>query len=146
MSNQETMTLKKGHPTWRPANVVDVIDKEPGYRYRLIEKSPRNLAKKEREGWEILSKVTTQKTTAESGYGRINEGTPMTSVLEGYDYVVGRIPEALAKSRDEYMNNESSRRMSSLKRQAAKDLGGVGGVTHGSISLEKKGVRTIIKD
>lgn len=141
-----TPQMKKGKSTWMPANVVDVLDKEPGFRYRLIEKSPRNIAKKQKEGWEILSNLNTSKTSTETGYGRINDGKQMTSVLEGYDYVVGRIPEEIALERDAYMNNDAARRMASLKKQTSDELGRDGALAHGSISIEKKGVRTIIKD
>lgn len=140
----KNVEMKKGNSTWRPANVDDVFDKEPGYRYRKINKDPRNLARKQAEGWEIISDVAGKKTEMEGGYGRINDGKPLTSVREGFDYVLGRIPEELALQRDAYMNGETARRTASLKRQTEKDLGGA--PTHGSITIEKKGVRTIIKD
>jgi len=138
--------LKKGNSTWKPANVVDVINKEPGFRYRRIEKSPTNIAKKKEEGWEILSGLQADKTKAETGAGRINDGTSMTSVLEGYDYVIGRIPEELAQSRDEYMNEKTERTTRALFKQTKKDLGKDEAPTHGHIEMTKKGVRTIIKD
>lgn len=146
MSNPNTLSLKKGNPTWKPANVDDVFDKEDGFRYRKINKDQSNIAKKKAEGWEILSDVAGTQTTMEGGYGRINDGKPLTSVREGTDYVLGRLPEEIAKERDAFFNNKTDRQMSSLRKQATTDLGGVGGVTHGSISMEKKGVRTIIKD
>lgn len=138
--------VKKGKPTWKPANVDDVFDKEPGYRYRKVNKDPRNMAKKMAEGWEIISDVNGQQTTNENGYGRIDMGKPLTSVRESYDTVLARIPEELAQSRDEYINNENQRRVAGLKRQTKEELGSSNAPTHGSISMEKRGIRTVIKD
>lgn len=137
---------KKGKPTWQPANVVDVIDKEPGYRYRLIEKSQRNLAKKQQEGWEILSGLNAVKTTAEIGYGRINDGKPLTSVHEGMDYVVGRMPEEIAEERDAYVNAKTKRMTDALRKQTQEGLNKSDAPIHGSITMEKRGVRTVIKE
>lgn len=138
--------LKKGKPTWKPANVDDVFDKEAGYRYRKINKDPKNIAKKLAEGWEILSDISGQKTTQEVGYGRIDAGKAMTSVRESYDTVLARIPEDVAKERDAYINAENERRIGGLRKQAKDELGSSGAPIHGSISMEKRGIRTVIKD
>lgn len=137
--------LKKGNSTWKPANVLDVFDKEPGYRYRVAEKSSRNLAKKQREGWEIVSGVTDQNTGNNTG-NYLDKGKPLTSVLEGYDYVIMRIPEEIAQERDAYFNVENSRRISALKRKAGEEFAKEGAPIHGSITLERKGIRNVITD
>lgn len=138
--------VKKGKPTWNPANVDDVFDKEGGYRYRKVNKDPRNMAKKLAEQWEIISDVNGNTTKQEVGYGRIDAGKPLTSVRESYDTVLMRIPEDVAKERDAYINNENQRRVSGLKRQTKEELGSSNAPTHGSISMEKRGIRTVIKD
>lgn len=140
----EAAPIKKGKPTWKPANIDDVIDKENGYRYRRINKDARNMAKKKAEGWEVVSDLNGQKTTMEQGYGRINDGKPLTSAREGYDYLIARIPEEVAQERDAYLNNENARRVAGLKRQTKEELGNSGAPTHGSISMEKRGTRTTI--
>lgn len=140
-----TVAPKKGNPTWRPANVDEIIDKEAGYRYRKINSDARNLAKKEAEGWVVVSDVEGSKTHVESGYGRINDGKSLTSVRGGYDYVLARMPEDLAQERDAYFNKESARRVQALRKQTKRDLSGDAPV-HGSISIEKRGIRTVIKD
>lgn len=139
-----TPEVKKGRSTWQPANVLDIFDKEPGYRYKIAEKSSRNLAKKQREGWEIVSAINSPNTGNNTG-NYLDKGKPTTSVLEGYDYVVMRITEEEAQKRDAYYNNESSRRMSALRKQTEQDLG-KGAPLHGSITIEKKGIRNIIKE
>lgn len=138
--------VKKGKPTWRPANVDDVFDKEEGYRYRKVNKDSRNMAKKLAERWEVVSDANGQQTTQETGYGRIDAGKPLTSVRESYDTVLMRIPEEDALERDAYINNENARRIAGLKRQTKEELGSSNAPTHGSISMEKRGIRTVIKD
>lgn len=141
--------LKKGRSTWKPANVLDIIDKEPGYRYRVAEKSARNIAKKQREGWEVVSAINSPNTDNKSIGNGVDIGKPTGSVLEGYDYIIMRIPEEDALERDAYYNSESSRRMSALKRQTSDEfskIGKDGAPVHGSITIEKKGIRNIIKD
>lgn len=143
---KEDTPIKKGNSTWKPANILDIYDKEAGYTYRIVEKSPRNVAKKQREGWEVISGVQSA-GTANAPNNYLNNGSQMTSVIEGHDYVVMRIPEEMAQERTDYFNAESGRRMSALKRQTGDDLGKVAGApVHGSITMEKKGIRTIIKD
>lgn len=138
--------LKKGNSTWKPANVLDIFDKEPGYVYRIVEKSPRNVAKKQREGWEFVSALQSPNTGNLAG-NSLDRGAQMTSVVDGFDFVVMRLPEEMAQQRHDYFNNESDRRMSALKRLTSEDVSKVGGApVHGSISIEKKGIRTIIKE
>lgn len=143
-----TPEVKKGNSTWQPANVLDIFDKEPGFRYRVVEKSPRNVAKKQREGWEIVSSLQSPNTGNNTG-NYLDKGKPMTSVIDGYDYVIMRIPEEEAQKRDAYFNNESSRRVSALRRQTEADLGNLGkngAPIHGTITIEKKGIKNIIKE
>lgn len=135
--------IKKGNSTWKPANILDVFDKEDGYRYRIAEKSPRNIAKKQREGWEIVSGIQSPHTGNNTG-NYLDRGNQLTSVVEGFDYVIMRIPEEEALKRDAYFNGESGRRTAALCRETKKELGGA--PVHGSITMEKKGLRQIIKD
>lgn len=141
----EMQSVKKGNSSWKPANVLDVFDKEPGYRYRIVEKSPRNLAKKIREGWEIQSGLNKGQTGIDTG-NSLDIGKSLTSVMEGHDYVIARMPEEVALERDAYMNAETDRRTSALLRTTKQDLGKTGAAVHGSISIEKRGTRTVIKD
>lgn len=129
--------LKKGHSSWRPANVSEVSNKEPGFRYRWASKAPDNLTKKKIEGWETVNAVTNPQTTAEAGHGRINDGKPLTSAQERSDAVLMRIPEDMAEQRDAYYNNESARRVSGLtahlKKEMQRDAGNA--PVHGEIKI-----------
>lgn len=140
------VALKKGNPSWKPANVDETFGKEDGYRYRWINKDEANLAKKKQERWEVVSGIGGQNTTTEAGTGRIDDGKQLTSVRERFGQVLARMPEEDAKQRDNYFNNESARRVKALRKQAQKDLGDADAPIHGSISMEKRGIRTVIKD
>lgn len=130
--------LKKGNPTWSPANVAEILGKEEGYRYRKLRKDPTNLANKEQEGWEIVSGINGSKTTSEAGAGRINDGKALGSVREGTDWVLGRIPEETALGRDDYYNKENARRVSGLTAHVKKEVGKEGAQTHGNITVSSR--------
>lgn len=135
----ESEVVKKGKPTWRPADIDEIVDKEPGYRYRWARSDEDNIAKKKAEQW-----VVDEKSDVEGGYGRIDEGKPLTSVRKRRDAVLMKIPEDIALERDEYVNNKTARQMAGLKKQTEKDIKGA--PVHGSITMEKRGIRTVIKE
>lgn len=134
--------IKKGNDSWRPASVTDVVGKEPGYRYRWCNKDPDNLAKKEAEGWISVGLDSDKTSPVDSN--RINEGKPITSVIEKRDVILQRIPEELAQERDAYFNKESERRIQGLTAHIKKDLGKEGAGSHGQITISsRKGTKTI---
>jgi hypothetical protein len=128
---------KKGNPSWKPASLNDFVDKEPGYRYRMSRKDPANLAKKEQEGWVNVSGIEGSETKHIQA-GRIDDGKALTSVQEGHDWVLQKIPEELAQERDAYYNKESERRVSGLTSHIKKELGNEGADTHGDITISTR--------
>ncbi len=132
--------LKKGNPTWSPANVAEIQGKEDGYRYRKIRKDTDNISRKKQEGWDIVSGINGQETSSQAGYGRINDGTALTSAREGTDWVLGRIPEEEAQKRDAYFNNETARRTQGLTAHIKKDIREKGGnaPVHGDITISSR--------
>lgn len=137
--------MKKGRSSWKPASLNEFYDKEDGYRYRMSAKTPGNLAKKAAEGWETVSKLQSPNTTHEAT-NRISDGKPLTSVQEGHDWVLQRIPEELARERDDYYNAESERRIAGLTSHLKKgmDREGVNAPIHGDITISsRKGMQVI---
>lgn len=136
-SESRQTVLKKGNSSWQPASILDVTDKEPGYRYRWSSKTADNLAKKQAEGWETVSGVQSPKTQAtENNY--ISDGGKLTSVTEKHDCILQRLPESVAEQRDEYYNNESQRRVAGLTAHIKKDLGKEGAAAHGDITISSR--------
>lgn len=129
------IAMKKGNSTWSPANVAEILGKEDGFRYRKLRKEATNLANKAQEGWEIISSINGQKATSETGAGRINDGTALTSVREGTDWVLARIPEETAQGRDDYYNKENARRLGGLTAHVKEKVGKEGAATHGNITI-----------
>lgn len=139
----KTEPLKKGKPSWKPAalNVFDNL--EPGYRYRQMRKDPENLVKKTQEGWEVVGGVQSPETSHEAA-DNIGEHKPLTSIIEGRDWILGRIPEELAQSRDEYINAKTESRTRGLTAHIKKDLGESGAAMHGEITISsRKGTQTL---
>lgn len=127
--------LKKGASSWKPASVTDVTNKEPGYRYRWVNKDPDNLAKKQIEQWEYVDSKADSAQTAQS---RLEDGNSMTSVYEKKDVVLMRLPEEIAEGRDAYMNERADRRIEALKQQTQGDLNKQGAAMHGDITISSR--------
>lgn len=137
-------TLRKGHSSWKPASLNEFTDKEPGYRYRMVNKDPNNLAKKKQEGWETVSGIQSSQTSHEPPPNKIEYGKPLTSVNEGHDWILQRIPEDLAQGRDAYFNAETERRTAGLTAHIKNDLSKEGAGMHGDITISsRKGMQTI---
>lgn len=132
----ETKGIKKGKPTWKPASVTDVVDKEAGYRYRWVNKNPDNLYKKEAEGWETVSGLMSDKAKAVDD-GKVHSGHKLTSIYEKHDLLLQRMPEELAKSRDEYVNDKTQKRTLGLTSHLKKEIREKGGNApiHGEIKI-----------
>jgi hypothetical protein len=128
-------SLKKGLPSWKPAAVTDVLDKDPSSRYRWVHKDPDNLAKKQTEGWSYVDAKT---DPAKAPDPRIEDGQSMTSVHEKRDAVLMKMPEELAQSRDAYMNEKSAKRIAGLKASTKKELGEEGAEMHGDITVSTR--------
>jgi len=138
MSNiTKQLKLKKGKSSWTPASLNEFSNKEEGYRYRMSRKDPENLSKKEQEGWETVSGIQSPNTKHNSPE-RIDDGVAVTSVTEGRDWVLQRIPEELALERDKYYNGETERRTAGLTAHVKKELGKSGANTHGEITISSR--------
>ena len=142
---ESSIGMKKGKASWKPASITEVSDKDPGYRYRWVNKNPDNLAKKEQEGWEPVSKLSSDKASYVDP-DRIQDGKQLTSTYEKHDCILQRLPEDIAKERDAYMNRESARRVGGLTAHLKKDMAkdGVNAPIHGDITISsRKGTQVI---
>lgn len=131
--------LKKGKSTWKPASLNEFNNKEEGYRYRMVRKDPENLAKKAAEGWEVVSGVNGN-STEHVEPERIGDAKKLTSVQEGRDWILHRIPEEQAKERDAYFDNETKRRTAGLTAHIKNEMRNQGGnaPVHGEITISSR--------
>lgn len=138
--------IKKGKPTWKPASVTDVVNKEDGYRYRWVEKNPDNLYKKEAEGWSKVDGLTSDKSKPTDD-GRVHTGKQLTSIHEKHDVILYRMPEELAESRDDYVNEKTRKRTLGLTAHLKKEVREKGGnaPVHGNITISSLRDETVIE-
>lgn len=130
--------VKKGKSSWKPASVTDVTDKEPGYRYRWARKDDDNIATKLANGWEVVSKLTSDKTSLAEE--RFTDGRRLTSTHEKKDLILLRTTEEHALEINEYYNNETERRTMGLTAHLKKDIKEKGGnaPVHGEITISSR--------
>lgn len=138
-------SIKSGNSSWAPASLNEFINKEDGYRYRMSRNDPANLAKKAQEGWENVSGIQSANTKHISAE-RIGDATSLTTVQQGHDWVLQRIPEELAEQRDAYYNRESQRRVEGLTAHVKRDMKDKGGnaPVHGDITISSRGGTQVI--
>ena len=142
MINDADNQVKHGKASWKPASLNEFNNKEDGYRYRMMRKDAENLSKKTQEGWETVSGINGS-STKHMETGRTGD-TKMTSVQEGRDWVLGRIPEEMALERDAYYENETKRRTAGLTAHIKRELQNSGASAHGEITIStRNGVQVI---
>lgn len=126
---------KRGSAVWKPADRLGIVDKDPKYRYKWVEKSPENLEKKHAEGW-----VPVNRTTGLPGEGRdgdrATDGADLTGAKSHRELILHAIPAELGEARDKYYENLTNEQTKGLKRNLERDLaqGGPAQV-HGKIVI-----------
>lgn len=135
--SKDQANIKKGNNSWQPAGVTDVINKEPGYRYRWVNKDSDNLAKKQAEKWELLNGLQSDNAKPVS-HNRQNDGANQSSVYEKRDVVLARIREEDALGRDAHFNDKSERLTSGLTAHVKKEMGKEGANMHGEITISSR--------
>ena len=139
------MSDKKGNTSWKPASLLDIRGKDPSFRDRIVRKDDANIAKKLKEGWEFVDGTSFSKTEHVDPTGRPDLGKKLTSLQEGHDWVLMRMPEETARARDSYISEETARREMALVKQAKTDFSSDKAPVHGNITIEKRGVATVIE-
>jgi len=136
------VTSKKGREPWKPAQLLSVRDKTPGFRYRWCDKDMDNIRRKEEEGWIKVSSTTSLKGEHDRPVNTV-DGAPLCR--DGVDYrevILMALPEERGLARDEYQaqrvrehSHEAMR--GNLERETGK-LGTPGNTPplHGGISFD----------
>lgn len=142
--------MKKGAKSWTPSNLGDLLNKEPGFRYRWVRNEPDNIAKKEAEGWQFVNGTTDPKTATFLSSSRLDEPKQLTSNPTRRDAIAMRLDDdgedSTAKQRDRYHNDKVNRLEKRLFAGTKQDLATEAGAPiHGNLTKEHKGVRTVIE-
>lgn len=131
------MKMKKGTASWQPAAVTDVVNKEPGYRYRWSAKDADTLAKRKAEHWETVSGLQSDQVSP-TEHNRQDEGQGLTSIYEKRDLILQRIPEEIALERDAFFNDKADRQVSGLTAHTKAEMSKEGAGMHGEITISSR--------
>ena len=114
---------KVGKKSWKPAKMLDVLDKVAGYRYRWCDKDPASLDKKQAEEWQFV-KGRTAKLDASTDAAKDIEGADksLTSITEYRELVLMRLDEETAEARDEYYNNLNNKQAAVSPKERVKSM------------------------
>lgn len=107
---------KTGKITWEPSDLLKVRDMEPGFRYRWARNDPAELLKLESEGFEIVSEVNSS-VEHENPEG-VDDNHKLSTVTEYREVILLRIPEEVAKARQEYFERQSFELITASKKEA----------------------------
>lgn len=121
-SAPQQASVKKGKPSWKPATMLDIKNRIPGYRYRWCWIDDMNLQKKEREGWVYVNKETGFPTEHDSP----ENVKPLDSAKKYRDTVLMALPEELGEARDRYFHKKTQEQSLDAKTrmQQKKDASG----------------------
>ncbi len=117
----------KGNKAWKPAVQLDVQGKDPNFRYRWRLNDPEHIQRAQLEGWEFDQKKTgtdkTGKIDTAQVVDDVSEGRLKTSLSKYRELILMRLPEELAKERDEYFQLQTDQQVitpKAFKRHTAK--------------------------
>lgn len=129
---------KKVTTPWKPASLLQMKGKEAGWRYRWCARD--TLDKKLAEGWEpVQAQKSPQGKDAALGDITLVDGTRLTGIIIKRDLVYCRMPEEMAKSREEYYAKLTDGALQSKMDEFKKDtnIPGQGQLSYGSIKIDR---------
>lgn len=130
----ENKAPKKGKRTWKKANLLDVRDKNPNYRYRFVQNDPMVIQRRLAENWLFVDGTGGVGGEHERPEG-VNDGKKLTTVTEYRDVVLMALPNDWAEARDEYQQELSDRQVADVEedlRSRARGAGSIGNdLAHG---------------
>jgi len=118
----QTRTAEKRPTTWTPPSSLDAPRPKDGYRHRWIrleimgQDDTKNISSKLRSGWEL---VRADEYPGEN-FSTITEGK-YTGVIGHGGLALARIPEEVAKARNEYFARKTQESEQSIKNDLLKD-------------------------
>ena len=118
----QTRTAEKRPTTWTPPSSLDAPRPKDGYRHRWIrleimgQDDTKNISSKLRSGWEL---VRADEYPGEN-FSTITEGK-YTGVIGHGGLALARIPEEVAKARNEYFVRKTQESEKEIKNDLLKD-------------------------
>ncbi len=132
-------TEEKRKPTtpWKPANIIDMVEKHrrPGFRPRWVRVD--QVDKKTAEGWNIIIGKNQQDVSHER---TIIDGKPLDGTVRKRGLILMEMPEEMAQARAEYHKNLTEMSVKNKAKQFAKDTTVDGSITgYGEIKITQGG-------
>lgn len=122
---------KKGNKSWEPARALNLVKKDAGFRYRWASADPANLEKKQAEGWEFASGPEVHDRPK-----GVEHGKQIGSLKQYRDVVLMRIPEDMARARDEYMRTQTDAQTKGITKRLKNNVARQGDATvTGSVQI-----------
>lgn len=112
---------KKGKKTWKPAQRLSVVKKQPGLRYRWCDKDPDNLYRKQVEGWQFADRMKGVVAEHERPE-HVRDGQPLQGAKEYRDLALMVLDEETGQARDRYFEELTNRRTLGMKDTLKGDL------------------------
>ncbi len=110
------LASKRGRRSWKPAQLLTVRNRTPGYGYRWVDKDADNIRRKEEEGWIKVTKTSGLAGEHERPEG-VEDGGPLCSDDTEYrELVLMAMPDEIALDRKEYQ----AKRVREATHQSAK--------------------------
>lgn len=110
---------KKGKASWKPAQKLDVRNKDPNFRYRFRDKDPQNIQRALAEGWEFVNPIT---GIPGEHIDPEDSQKDLTSTTEYRELTLMALPEDIAQARDEHFQELTRRQTVGLKDRLQSDL------------------------
>jgi len=118
----ETRTKAEAPKTWTPPSSLDAPPAPEGYRHRWIRAEvmgfddTKNMAGKLRSGWELVR----ADEYPETDYPTLKDGKHAGVIGVG-GLLLARIPEEIAKSREEYFKKQTQDKEEAIKNDILKE-------------------------
>lgn len=114
VENTPETKVKKGKPTWQPAQRLSMGKKSKNFRYRWCDSDSQNIEQKRAEGWEFVNGETGIPGEHDHPQG-VGDGKPLDSTKTYRELVAMALPEELGEARDEWVNERTRKQTRSIK-------------------------------
>jgi hypothetical protein len=129
---------KKGNAVWKPAQRLNVVRRDPEWRYRWVNSDPANIDKRLAEGWVFAEDAKHDRAK------HIEDGTGIGTAKQTYrDLTLMKMREDMARARTRYYQDQTEQQVRAVaeanmtKQQL--NRGGAGVYGH-SVTMKKENV------
>jgi len=128
-----TTVTKKGNTKWKPANILELKNKDPNYAYKWAKRDESNIQRYEEEGWEVVdSKTDSVKSIRANG---IDNGAQTDTTIKSREFILIRTPNENAEARRNYYKSIGDEMITAIKTTAENAIHSDGGKVYGRMKI-----------